>query len=197
MCAHCPPGGNVNTWLYITATNRSGLGVEAFVSYYGQDTPHFRVYDWARTDPWQIDIPFTALDNYLTTITAHGARYPVLSVWNGTWAIDTTQYRNQVLLYNQARGGWDLVYQYDYAATDAQQKTGWVDSWAPIVETFQSLYVQTNPMGALDAQLISSDSNGVWGTWELLPSSDSYLRTDNVGFNLVFLDPNYSFVVNS
>ena len=26
-----PPGGNVNTWLYITATNRSGLGVEAFV----------------------------------------------------------------------------------------------------------------------------------------------------------------------
>jgi hypothetical protein len=192
-----PPGGNVNTWLYITATNRSGLGVEAFVSYYGQDTPHFRVYDWARTDPWQIDIPFTALDNYLTTITAHGALYPVLSVWNGTWSIDTNQYRNQALLYNQARGGWDLVYQYDYAATDAQQKTGWVGSWAPIVETFQSLYVQTNPMGALDAQLISSDNNGVWGTWELLSSSDSYLRTDNVGFNLVFLDPNYAFVVNS
>ena len=94
-------------------------------------------------------------------------------------------------------GGWDLVYQYDYAATDAQQKTGWVGSWAPIVETFQSLYVQTNPMGALDAQLISSDSNGVWGTWELLPSSDSYLRTDNVGFNLVFLDPNYAFIVSS
>jgi hypothetical protein len=192
-----PPGGNVNTWLYITATNRSGLGVEALVSYYGQDTPHFRVYDWARTDPWQIDIPFTALDNYLTTMTAHGVLYPVLSVWNGTWSIDTNQYRNQALLYNQARGGWDLVYQYDYAATDSQQKTGWVGSWAPIVETFQSLYVQTNPMGALDAQLISSDSNGVWGSWELLSPSDSYLRTDNVGFNLVFLDPNYSFIVNS
>jgi len=103
MCAHCPPGGNVNTWLYITATNRSGLGVEAFVSYYGQDTPHFRVYDWARTDSWQIDIPFTALDNYLTTMTAHGALYPVLSVWNGTWSIDTNRYRNQALLYNQAR----------------------------------------------------------------------------------------------
>jgi hypothetical protein len=47
-----PPGGNVNTWLYLTATNRSGLGVEALVSYDGQNTPHFRVYDWARTDPW-------------------------------------------------------------------------------------------------------------------------------------------------
>jgi hypothetical protein len=52
-----PPGGNVNTWLYLTATNRSGLGVEAFVSYDGQDTPHFRVFDWARTDSWQTDIP--------------------------------------------------------------------------------------------------------------------------------------------
>ena len=56
-----PPGGNVSTWLYLTATNRSGLGVEAFVAYNGQDTPYFRVYDWARSDPWQTDIPFTSL----------------------------------------------------------------------------------------------------------------------------------------
>jgi hypothetical protein len=26
-----PPGGNVNTWLYLTATNRSSLGVEALI----------------------------------------------------------------------------------------------------------------------------------------------------------------------
>jgi hypothetical protein len=192
-----PPGGNVNTWLYLTATNRSGLGVEAFVSYNGQDTPHFRVYDWARSDPWQTDVPFTSLDNYITTMPAHGNPYPVLPVWNGTWAIDAGTYRNQALLYNNVRGGWDLVYQYDYAATDAQQKTGWVGSWAPIIETFQPLYVDTNPMGALGAQLVSLDNNGVWGSWEPLSPSDSYVRTDNVGFNLVFLDPNYAFVVNS
>ena len=192
-----PPGGNVNTWLYLTATNRSGLGVEAFVSYDGQGIPHFRVYDWARSDPWQTDVPFTSLDNYITTMSAHGASYPVLPVWNGTWAISTDTYRNQALLYNNVRGGWDLVYQYDYAATDSQQKTGWVGSWAPIVETFQSLYVNTNPMGALGAQLISSDNNGVWGSWELLSAANSYVRTDNVGFNLVFLDSNYAFVVNS
>src|SRR5215470_5894021 len=83
-----PPGGNVNTWLYLTATNRSGLGVEAFVSYNGQDNPHFRVFDWARSDPWQTDVPFTSLDNYITTISAHGNQYPVLPVWNSTWAID-------------------------------------------------------------------------------------------------------------
>ena len=192
-----PPGGNVNTWLYLTATNRSGLGVEAFVAYNGQGTPYFRVFDWARSDPWQTDVPFTSLDNYLTTMSAHGNPYPVLPVWNGTWAIAADTYRNQALLYNNVRGGWDLVYQYDYAATDSQQKTGWVGSWAPIVETFQSLYVNTNQMGALGAQLISSDNNGLWGSWAPLSPPNSYVRTDNMGFNLLFLDPNYAFIVNS
>ena len=192
-----PPGGNVNTWLYLTATNRSGLGVEAFVSYNGQGTPHFRVFDWARSDHWQTDIPFTSLANYLTNMSAHGHPYPVLPVWNSTWLIGANRYRNQALLYNHVRGGWDLIYQYDYAATDAQQKTGWVGSWGPIVETFQSLYVHTNPMGALGTQLISADNSGHWGSWALLSASNSYVRTDNVGFHLVFLDPNYAFVVNS
>lgn len=41
-----PPGGNVNTWLYLTATNRSGKGVEAFISYNGQNDTHFKVFDW-------------------------------------------------------------------------------------------------------------------------------------------------------
>ena len=36
----CPtqPGGNVNTWLYLTGMNRAQRGVEAFVSYQGQKT---------------------------------------------------------------------------------------------------------------------------------------------------------------
>ena len=192
-----PPGGNVDTWLYLTATNRSGLGVEAFVSYDGQDTPHFRVFDWAQGNPWQTDVPFTLLDNYLTTMSAHGNLYQVLPVWNGTWAIGTDTYRNQALLYNNVRQGWDLVYQDDYAATDSQQKTGWIGSWAPIVETFQSLYANTNQLGALGAQLISLDNAGRWGSWAPLSASNSYVRTDNMGFQLVFLDPNYAFVVDS
>lgn len=192
-----PPGGNVNTWLYLTATNRSGLGVEAFVAYNAQGTPHFRVFDWARNDHWQTDIPFTSLANYLTTASAHGHPYPVLPVWNSTWSIGTNRYRNQALLYNHARGGWDLVYQYDYDATDAQQKTGFIGSWAPIVETFQTAYQNTQPMGALGAQLISADNNGHWGSWALLAASNSSLRIDNLGFHLVFLDPNYAFIVNS
>jgi hypothetical protein len=192
-----PPGGNVNTYLYLTATNRSGLGVEALVSYNGQGTPQFLVYDWARSDHWQTDIAFTSLGNYLTTASAHGNSYPVLPIWNSTFLIGTNQYRNQALLYNHVRGGWDLIYQYDYSATDTQQKTGWVGSWGPIVETFQSAYLHTNQMGALTTQLISADNNGHWGSWALLAASNSYTRNDNVGFHVVFLDPNYAFTVNS
>ena len=131
-----PPGGNVNTFLYLTATNRSAMGVEAFVSYNGQNDTHFRVFDWARSDHWQTDCPFSALGNYLTTKSAHGHPYQVLPVWNSTWRIGTDRWRNQALLYNRVRRGWDLIYQYDYTATDAQQKTGWIGSWGPIVETF-------------------------------------------------------------
>jgi hypothetical protein len=192
-----PPGGNVNTFLYLTATNRSGLGVEAFISYNGQNDTHFRVFDWARTDHWQTDIPLSGLANYLKTESAHGHPYQVLPVWNSTWLLQGSTYRNQVLLYNHMRSGWDLVYQYDYTATDTQQKTGWVGSWAPIVETFQTLYSHTNQMGALTTQLISADNNGKWGSWALLAATNSTIRTDNVGFHLVFLDPNYAFTVSS
>src|SRR5260370_28957676 len=93
-----PPGGNVNTWLYLTATNRPGLGVEAFVSYDGQDTPHFRVFDWARTDSWQTDIPFMALENYLTTISARGVPYPGLPAWDSPLAIGADPYPKPTLL---------------------------------------------------------------------------------------------------
>src|SRR5262245_11406396 len=113
-----PPGGNVSTWLYLTATNRSGKGVEAFVSYNGQSDTHFRVFDWARADHWQTDCPFGTLGNYLRTESAHGHPYQALPVWNSTWLLSGSTWRNQVLLYNHVRGGWDLIYQYDYSATD-------------------------------------------------------------------------------
>jgi hypothetical protein len=194
-----PPGGNVNTWLYLTATNRSTMGVEALISYNGQNDTHFLVFDWARTaaDHWQTDIPLSGLANYLRSESAHGHPYQVMTVWNMTFVASPVTWRNQVLLYNNAGNTWDLVYQYDYPATDAQQKSGFVGSWAPIVETFQSSYNQTNPMGALEIMLSSADASGNWGSWALLSASNSNVNTDNVGFNLSFLDPNYAFVVVS
>lgn len=43
-------------------------------------------------------------------------------------------------------------------------------------------------MGALGTQIIGRD--GQRGPWQNLGATDSYLRSDNKGFHLVFLDPN-------
>jgi len=192
-----PPGGNVSDYLYLTATNRTAKGVEAFISYYGQNKTYFKVFDWARSDHWQTNIPFSSLSNYLGNESANGRSYPVLTLINTTSESSTNYWYNQVWLWNYAHSRWDLIYQYKYSSTQTEQKSDWVGSWGPIVETFQDSYNNTNPMGALNTQLISRDDKNCWGSWKFLNRTDSYFRDDHKGFNLVFIDPNYNWAVNS
>jgi hypothetical protein len=177
--------------------NRSAMGAEAFVSYNGQNDTRFFVFDWARNDHWQVDVPLSGLADYLGVKSAHGHPYQVMTVWNTTWLVSGSTWRNQALLYNRPRNGWDLAYEYDYSATDAQQRTGFTGSWAGVIETFQPLYTGTNAMGALNMEVASADAAGNWGSPALLAASNSTVRVDNVGFRLLFLDANHSFVAIS
>jgi hypothetical protein len=194
----CPntPGGNVSTWLYVTAMNRSAMGVEAFVAY-GTSEPCFMVFDWARSDHWQTRVPFSSLARYFKSASAHGMPYQVLPVMNMTSQNADGSWDNQVSLWDNAANRWDLIYQYNYAATQSDQYSGWVGTWGPIVETFQNLYQGTAALGALNTKLLSRDGNNQWGSWHLLDQADSDLRTDNVGLQMLFLDPNSSWAVNS
>jgi hypothetical protein len=192
-----PPGGNVTTFLYLTATNRSVKGVEAFIAYNGQNQTFFKVFDWARSDQWQTNIPFANLGSYVRTESSHGNPYRVLPLMNVTAQSGANSWYNQVWLWNHDANRWDLIYQYGYSATLADQQTGWVGSWGPIIETFQDSYQNTNPMGALNVQLLSRDGNNQWGAWHFLSPADSYVRTDNKGFHLLFLDANYNLAVVS
>jgi hypothetical protein len=196
VCPH-QPGGNVNTWLYLTATNRAQKGVEAFVSYQGQNDTRFKVFDWARSDQWQTNIPFANLTSYLRSTVAHGWGLQALLVWNSTFEIGTNRWRNEVLLHNRVTNRWDLVYRYDYTSTTTEQTSGWPGSWGPIVETFQNSYQNTRWLGFLNTMLIARNAAGQWGNWGVLTASQSTIRNDNQGFSPLFLDPNYSFVVRS
>ena len=189
-------GGNVATWLYVTATNRSAKGVEAFIAYDAQGQAFFKVFDWARSDSWQTNIPLSQLSEYFTFTSAHGMPYPTLTIMNTTFINDNSSWVNQVWLKDKA-DKWQLVYEFSYATTNAEQKTGWVGSWGPIVETFQNLYQGTAAIGALGTQLVSRDATGRWGEWHFLAESDSSIRSDNVGFQRLFLDSNYSWAVSS
>jgi hypothetical protein len=194
VCPH-QPGGNVTTYLYLTATNRAQKGVEAFVSYNGQNDTRFKVFDWARTDQWQTNIGFGDLSAYLRGTVSHGWGLQVLLVWNSTFEISPGRWRNEVLLHNRSANRWDLVYRYDYDSTPAVQTSGWVGSWGPIVETFQDSYSGTRWLGFLNTMLVARDASGAWGPWGLLTASQSTVRDDGHGFSPLFLDPNYSFVV--
>ncbi|MFD6878345.1 hypothetical protein ACFYM0_36735 [Streptomyces sp. NPDC006487] len=197
----CPntPGGNVNNFLYVTAMNRAVLGLEAYVHYYAQTAPRFKVYDWARpANPWQTDLPWSHMTEYLRNVSSHGQTRQVLGVTNTTVQVTPGTWRNEVYLYNAVRGRYDLIYQFDYAATLAQQIAPVFNgTWAPIVETFQPSYSGTKPLGALATSTCTRDSAGNWGPWGLLAFYQSYVRTDNIGFHVEFLDPNYNFAVKS
>jgi hypothetical protein len=197
----CPqaPGGNVDTWLYLTTTNRAAYGVEAFVSYYGQNEPLFKIFDWAQaeTNPWQIALPFSQLGAHLFPRAQSGKAPQVLSIKNATFLLGSQFWRNEVHLYNYQPHGWDLVYQYDYWADTWWQKNSWIGSWGPIVETFQPFYTGTNPLGARRTLLTEADENGHWNAWSLLQAPESYVRQDNAGFELRNIAPNFAFVALS
>lgn len=198
----CPrvAGGNVADFLYITATNRAGLGVEAFVLYQGQASPHFMIFDWSRVhqqqDPWMRNVPLNELTNYLRETNAHGAPVTVLPVLNLTFQSPSGGWMNQVSLLNAATNAWEPAYQEPYPANALEQHGQWMGSWGPLVETFEAHYQGTNPMGALNTQLAVA-ANGSWVNWQPLNAGESQLRADNKGFLPIFVDPNESWVVRS
>ncbi len=191
-------GGNLSGFLYITAMNRAQKGVEALVSYYQQNPFAFCVFDWARPgDHWQIDIPFSSLTDYLSTKTRDGMNYQIIGFQNQTFIKNGDIWTNAVWLKNAKNNQYDLIYSYDYPSSEREQKDGWPGSWAPIVETFQTSHSGTHRLGCLNVFLQSRDSNADWNGWELLSPSQSNNQQDDLGFRLAFLDPNFSFSVES
>jgi len=187
------PGGNVSDYLYLTTTNRSTLGTEALVAFYGQDEPWLFVWDWA-VPGFVIMLPLSYLDAYVQA--GNGAAAPqTLSIWNSTYNIGGFYYRNAVHLFNRQRGAWDLIWQNDYPSDDATQKAG--GGWGPIVETFQPAYMDTRPMGFRRTAFSQADPFGRWSQWNLLKPDQSAVRADNNGFEVRNLNPNFGFMAVS
>ena len=194
----CPTtaGGNNTNYLYLTTTNRAAKGVEAYISYYGQNKLEFVVFDWAQPEGsrWQVHIDYDNLGGYLKTKAIHGVSRQYLTVQSKTELISGNTWRNAVFL-QKADWSYDLVYSYTYTATLAEQQISGGAWWGPIVETFQSRYSNLNVMGFNNTYCTSADSSGTWSSWKLLSTSQATIRNDSLGFNVSFLDPNYGFGV--
>jgi hypothetical protein len=191
-----PPGGNVSSWLYLTGMNRASLGAEAFIAYNGQNDITFNVFDWA-VPKWQVHRPVAQMGDYVGSITANGNQFPVVQVANLTYQNGPASWVNEVRVLNHSSNTLDVAYQNVYSATLQQQTSSFTGSWAAIVETFQTVYEGTNPMGCSNAKFALTDAAGEWGPWSLISPANTLLRSDNKGFQQLFIDPNYSWAVSS
>ena len=193
-------GGSSTDWLYLTTTCRAQLGTEALVGYYQQDEARFMVFDWARaaSDPWQVSINLpTDHPGYLEVrLDEFGNPRPICRVRNGTFLLGATEeaylWRNEVLLFDFVRGGWDLVYSYNYA-TDSLGKnrfqSGANGYWGPIIETFGS-YDRTRAIGFDQVRLFQDGgTNAFW-----LTPANSFLRRESP-FQAITVASNRSFSV--
>lgn len=200
-------GGNISNYLYLTATNRASKSAEALISYCPQKDMCFRVFDPARiVDDWKAGWEtgvikcYKDLGDYLTTKTAHGNSYQVLSIQNRTSESQNGNWINTVWLYNYRNNTYDRVYMFKYPCSKSVQKEydpsgyGW---WGPIVEVFQESCKNTNHLGFFQTHLSSCDENGQWADWEpLLPIHSHSATEENIGFHEVFIEPNHGFAVH-
>jgi hypothetical protein len=202
----CPPtaGGNVSTSLYLTAMNRASRGLEAYVAYFGaSNIAIFRIFDWSLAqidvnNGFQTAISFLNLNQYFLGLGTHGQTFQTLYIRNVTLNIGNGQWLNQAFLFNAVHNTWDLVYANVYSATLADQhNVSFTGFWGPIVETFQDHYSQTNPMGFFQAQMSDLDANGNPVNLNLLTSSNTFLLGPNRGFQMLFLNANFDWAVNS
>ncbi len=199
MIAPRKPGGDVTTWLYNTSTNRSNLGVEAFLSYYGQTDFEFKVFDWARAalDPWQVALPYVSLGDYLYTgMGGDGVWRQEVYVINETSATGVNSWVNRVYLEDKAAGTLDLVYEYSYVTAELTENLwqsgdslGW---WGPIFETFQDHDGSNSPMGINDFWLVQD------GAMLEVDGTNSSIRIDDADMAPpLFLVANGAWAVGS
>jgi hypothetical protein len=203
--AICPPtpGGNVNSVLYCTATNRSSRGVEALLAYDPGRGPAFRIYDWsipgdpqARPDPkWVFNLTGAALDPFISHVTVGGADLRCVPIWNSTIETAPGQWTNSVALLRSGDNNWVSQYARSYQATLADQQ-GEIGDWGPIVETFQPAFAGTVPLGAANVRLRAQKS-GSWSAWANLAPTASTIRDDGVGFAQSYLEANYDWLITS
>ncbi len=195
-------GGNMDYFLYLTSTNRSNLGVEAFISYYNQNEAQFKVYDWARDDHWQtsINLP-TSNPQYLTTRPDEfGHPRQMCRIRNATIYLGPGgagyRWRNEALLFNFTLGVWDLLYSYEYSTVAKEENTyqtgEHMGSWAPIVEiwTDEGDYDNLNRIG-FDLTRLFQDGSPT--SYWLLPSNS--WKSQMSFFNVITRPLNRGFVV--
>ena len=198
------PGSSVTNWLYLTSTNRTYLGCEAFIAYYGNNNPSFMVWDWGVPYPGTtyppssaiVQLTYSNFASYRHSITVNGTSWTCVEVLNRTYEYNTASntWENVVYLFSPSTNAFSLIHSSHYAANLTLQKTATRGFWGPIIETFQpSFTTTTNTMGFASTNLEVRDASDNWSSTGLLSTSQSTTRNDGVGFSMQFITANHTW----
>jgi hypothetical protein len=186
-------GGDLSDYLYLTSTNRSAKGVEAYISHYKQENAAFKVFDWAKSGDgrFALTIDGSLLDHFNVSYQLGSTSLNSVAVVNSTLRLNGNNWRNLVqLLSIHPVMHVETVYSFDYTVgSDADQHSAYNGSWGPIVETFQQFHQDMNPMG-YDGVYLQQD-----GAEHDLGASNTDLRDDGVGITVISQDGERSFMV--
>ena len=196
----CPTkaGGDVSYYLYLTGMNRAAKGVEAFISYYAQESMRFKIWDWSVTgDMLVVNMSYDQLLDYIGYKSINGVTRQIITVQHATLQISSTQWQNIVWITNYSEDIFYQIYSHTYTATLSDQYDDYYGKWAAIVETFQDYYYQDlNVMGFNLVYVQSKNtpySNSTWDSWVLLTDSVSWFYGCYHGLLLDFITQNYTF----
>src|SRR5258708_30829229 len=143
-------GSTKNESIYLTATNRSKLGAEAYLAYFKDDPPKFRIFDWSYPGGYfALCSPHDALSEYIHTRNVDGKDYETLSIVNSTRRRPDNHWVNEVLLFNAKYNVYDFIYSNSFPADHA----GYY-KWGPIIETSAEMSFYTNSIGFFDAYIM-------------------------------------------
>lgn len=139
--------GDMNRWLFTTATNRTEKGVEV-VGIFLNGPESIGVFDWSCAPDYPCDggatSPSWIWTRWINSNTCYyrpqddggGHVHNAMNYRNKT-EFSGGLWHNQVTFWNYCTTAWDLVYSHDYAGPQKDcSVTGDCGWWGPILETF-------------------------------------------------------------
>jgi hypothetical protein len=184
-------GGDFNTFLYQTSTNRSRKGTEAHIAfrYVPGEAPWFWIFDWSVCDGVLIrHVPVTKMSKWVFPLKVGKIDRKGVLVVNQTRLINDKSWINCVYLGAFENGQlrrFDNVYSNTYSldSDDEQQPNDDFGFWGPEIESFQCYKRPINAMGFTGCWMIQD------GKSIALDESNSELHNDGFGLQIFYSPP--------
>ena len=139
-------GGDFQSFLYQTSTNRSAKGTEAHIAFDAanqKNGPDFVIFDWSLCEPRRVrQVPVSAMKQWLFPVHVHGFDRHGVLVINQTRRLQGTTWSNCVYLgvfENRRLQRFDTVYSNTYTLNNdqEQQPTNNFGFWGPEMKAFR------------------------------------------------------------